>query len=55
MRVKDLKLVCVGMPTTGASIIIGVMGVTGSGKSAFVQRVTQNQDVGVSGGIDSGR
>ena len=35
-------------------IIIGVVGVTGSGKSSLIQRLTQRSDSEIGDGLDSG-
>jgi ribosome biogenesis GTPase A len=40
--------------TRPEQIVIGVVGVTGSGKSSFVQRLTQRADIEIGDGPDSG-
>ena len=35
-------------------VVIGVVGVTGSGKSSFIQRLTQRTDIEIGDGLDSG-
>jgi ribosome biogenesis GTPase A len=40
--------------TRPGQIVIGVVGVTGSGKSSFIQRLTQRADIETGDGPDSG-
>jgi ribosome biogenesis GTPase A len=40
--------------TRPEQIVIGVVGVTGSGKSSFIQRLTQRADIEIGDGPDSG-
>jgi len=36
-------------------VVIAVMGMTGSGKSSFIQRVSQKQSTAVGHGLESGK
>jgi predicted GTPase len=40
--------------STGAEVVVAVMGVTGVGKSSFIKRVTGDGRVEVGGGLKSG-
>ena len=41
--------------TSTNDVVVGVVGVTGSGKSSFIKRVTQCADIVVGDGIESGK
>jgi predicted GTPase len=36
-------------------VVVAVMGVTGAGKSSFIRRVTENEEVHVGGGLQSSK
>jgi predicted GTPase len=37
-----------------AEVVVAIMGLTGAGKSSFIQTVTGNRDVGIGHGLNSG-